>query len=437
MELGYSTVHARHEFDVQNPESFGSLELAIDYVDGFIAFLNGIEIAPANAGPDGTFPMNISPASGEQEAGTPELFAIPDADIILVSGANVLAVVGVNVALDSSDFSLRPELRTGAFVGEACPGDLFVTGGQLTLSGRAPVTETRFVRVNGVDAEYDRFTGDWFSTVPLGGASIAVTVEVLDSDLTVLATENISASRVTTVGGNVAVEIHRLASLGVPRTQKGMVSQRRLQETLQEVAVVAASDSDESPRAWKLLIETASRTERHAAIESVFVLLKLEGAYGQHALRLLLKSLGSLDVGVRRRTVEHLQLSGRDVSGVAPELLAALSRTGDVEVLSTLVSIAGNLDTLESARAILGVSPAPRSAVSGHVEERDGPGILGERVIEVLGMYSSQEVTDWLCGLAFEEAAMSPSHPTSNCEPCVASPGSASSRMREAVSRNS
>ena len=212
MELGYSTVYARHEFDVQNPESFGSLELAIDYDDGFIAFLNGIEIAPANAGPDGTFPMNISPASGEQEAGTPELFAIPDADIILVSGANVLAVVGVNVALDSSDFSLRPELRTGAVVGEACPGDLFVTGGQLTLSGRAPVTETRFVRVNGVDAEYDRFTGDWFSTVPLGGASIAVTVEVLDSDLTVLATEKISASRVTTVGGNVAAGTILLAA---------------------------------------------------------------------------------------------------------------------------------------------------------------------------------------------------------------------------------
>ena len=108
----YTTLYARHKFSVDDPSVLLALELTIDYDDGYIAFLNGVEIARSNAGPSGTYPRFDAVAIESREAGVPDFTSIANVASILQAGDNVVAVVGLNRAIDSSDFSLILELRS-------------------------------------------------------------------------------------------------------------------------------------------------------------------------------------------------------------------------------------------------------------------------------------------------------------------------------------
>ncbi|MBI1390512.1 MAG: hypothetical protein GC154_18910 [bacterium] len=109
MRGNYSTVYLRKTFQVQSVNEIGSLVFSIDYDDGFIAYLNGKEIARVNAPADYT---HESIASGSHESGQIESFEVGDASQFLKSGDNVLAVVGFNLSLgNSSDFVLAPSLK--------------------------------------------------------------------------------------------------------------------------------------------------------------------------------------------------------------------------------------------------------------------------------------------------------------------------------------
>lgn len=103
MRGNYSAVHIRRSFEVA--ELPGELWLYIKYDDGFIAWINGREVARANiAGPDATT------AKGSSEAEESHAFRLPVR--ALRRGRNLLAIKGVNVDKDSSDLSLYPALRT-------------------------------------------------------------------------------------------------------------------------------------------------------------------------------------------------------------------------------------------------------------------------------------------------------------------------------------
>ncbi len=97
-----STVFTRIAFEA--PGDLAELWLEVRYDDGFAAFLNGTRVASVNA------PRTVSHksrASDSQEDGSGR-FAVPlDA---LREGRNVLAVVGLNRAHDSSDLTLEVEL---------------------------------------------------------------------------------------------------------------------------------------------------------------------------------------------------------------------------------------------------------------------------------------------------------------------------------------
>jgi len=106
-----STVFLRFPFTVNDPASLTQLRLLIQYDDGFVAWLNGREVARRNA----TDPLTWnSSASGDHPDG---LAVIPeDIDLTpflpdLVPGANVLAIQGFNVSLSSSDLLVRAELE--------------------------------------------------------------------------------------------------------------------------------------------------------------------------------------------------------------------------------------------------------------------------------------------------------------------------------------
>lgn len=106
----YATVYIRQEFSVASVTPTVAVELTIDYDDGFIAYLNGREVARRGM-PTGTA-THQTLASLSHEAGTPETIDLGMAGDLLRVGKNVLAIEGHNNSLTSSDLSLVPSLRT-------------------------------------------------------------------------------------------------------------------------------------------------------------------------------------------------------------------------------------------------------------------------------------------------------------------------------------
>ncbi len=79
----------------------------MNYDDGFIAYLNGKQVASASVER-----VADTLLVGQHEAQGYEAFVIRDAKSLLKPGRNVLAIEGHNVSPDSSDFSLDPALAT-------------------------------------------------------------------------------------------------------------------------------------------------------------------------------------------------------------------------------------------------------------------------------------------------------------------------------------
>ncbi len=119
MQSNYSTVFTRKPFMIDDVGSIAHLSLAADYDDGFVAFINGVEVVRGNVS-DGVI-THTTLAAGNHEASRgagndnpheKDFFAIDPA--VLVNGTNVIAVSGHNVSQGSSDFSLIIELYTNS-----------------------------------------------------------------------------------------------------------------------------------------------------------------------------------------------------------------------------------------------------------------------------------------------------------------------------------
>lgn len=115
MFFGNPSAFLRVPFEINNPSNIDSLELAMRYEDGFVAYLNGTRVASSNA-PDETsleFNSTATAIHPDNQAVIPETFAIPTAP--LVAGTNILAIHGLNLTSrgsDSNDFLALPELTT-------------------------------------------------------------------------------------------------------------------------------------------------------------------------------------------------------------------------------------------------------------------------------------------------------------------------------------
>ncbi len=118
MVNSYLSVFIRKSFPVADPAAVSALTLSVDYDDGFVAYLNGVEIARRNmpAGPiDNTTPAQVQheAARGDAVSLAQEKDFITVNKALLVPGTNVLALEGHNVSLGSGDLSLIPELSLG------------------------------------------------------------------------------------------------------------------------------------------------------------------------------------------------------------------------------------------------------------------------------------------------------------------------------------
>lgn len=125
MQNRYPSAFVRASFEVPADVAVTALSLSADYDDGFVAWVNGVEVARANA-PTGE-PAHDALATGNHESGSFERFALPPPEGYLRPGRNVLSVQGLNVSLSSSDFKLDLEIT---YTGLPAPSrtELFVRG---------------------------------------------------------------------------------------------------------------------------------------------------------------------------------------------------------------------------------------------------------------------------------------------------------------------
>ncbi|MFV2068515.1 MAG: CotH kinase family protein, partial [Pirellulales bacterium] len=98
----------RQEFDIADPAAVAGLRLDVQFDDGLVAFLNGVEVARAIA-PDALAWDSVATEGRLQDASVSRFFLGTGAGR-LVAGTNVLAIQGLNRNAVDPDFLIRPQL---------------------------------------------------------------------------------------------------------------------------------------------------------------------------------------------------------------------------------------------------------------------------------------------------------------------------------------
>jgi hypothetical protein len=126
MNAQNASVWARIEFQPTTPDpssTFDQLILKMKYDDGFVAYLNGVEVAARNApGRNeelGDIDWNSTATASHADAQAVVFEDIDISDYIsqLHSGVNVLAIHGLNILDTDADFLLLPELIASSTLG--------------------------------------------------------------------------------------------------------------------------------------------------------------------------------------------------------------------------------------------------------------------------------------------------------------------------------
>jgi hypothetical protein len=131
MYLRNTTCYIRIQFAVEgNPDDLDSMTLNVRYNDGFIAYLNGVEVARRNF--DGTPTWNSTAGAARSSAETLEIESIDISTLlgVLQPGDNVLAIHGLNISAEDADFLISAELIVdgSGFYGGDLPGAIQYDG---------------------------------------------------------------------------------------------------------------------------------------------------------------------------------------------------------------------------------------------------------------------------------------------------------------------
>lgn len=109
MQWVNATAYVRIPFESPDPSQFDALTLRMRYDDGFVAYLNGVEVARVNA--DGAFAYNsTASASRDGDPLAVRTFSLTPYLSLLHAGTNLLAIRGLNASAGDDDFLVLPEL---------------------------------------------------------------------------------------------------------------------------------------------------------------------------------------------------------------------------------------------------------------------------------------------------------------------------------------
>lgn len=113
------SVYCRYEFNLLSKDLIASLILDMDFDDGFVAYLNGTELARFNMGAEGSTTTWNQSADALHEASVymgwePDRFLLEESVLdLLVAGSNTLALEVHNESATSSDLSSNIYLHAG------------------------------------------------------------------------------------------------------------------------------------------------------------------------------------------------------------------------------------------------------------------------------------------------------------------------------------
>jgi hypothetical protein len=97
-----------------NPNDFDILTLNIRYDDGFVAYLNGTEVARRNVGETLTWSSAAGAEHADSEAVQFENIDISDSLNLLEAGSNLLAIQGLNISSTDTDFLISVEMHASS-----------------------------------------------------------------------------------------------------------------------------------------------------------------------------------------------------------------------------------------------------------------------------------------------------------------------------------
>ena len=103
-----TSVYYRMPFTVIGASDLSELTLRMKYDDGFVAYLNGVRVASANAPANPVW--NSGATANHSDSLAVSFTDFPIDASLLVEGTNVLAIQGMNDVITSSDLLISPEL---------------------------------------------------------------------------------------------------------------------------------------------------------------------------------------------------------------------------------------------------------------------------------------------------------------------------------------
>lgn len=114
MRNGYASVYLRNTFTVSAEDDLDGLLLSVAYDDGFVAYLNGTEIARSQSMQDTGTPPSFNKLASRDHEVTEGVEVFPLEEFLSLirraPEANLLAIQVHNVELNSSDLSIHPRL---------------------------------------------------------------------------------------------------------------------------------------------------------------------------------------------------------------------------------------------------------------------------------------------------------------------------------------
>ncbi|HEY2951799.1 MAG TPA: lamin tail domain-containing protein, partial [Verrucomicrobiae bacterium] len=142
-----ATAYVRLPFSLTNAASFTALNLSMKYDDGFVAYLNGVEVARRNAP---VSPQWNSAATASHLGVTAEDINLSDRLDLLLEGSNLLAIQGLNLAASDVDFFIAAELSetkgiatSNQYFAGPSPGALNGSGGFAGFVGDTKFSQDR------------------------------------------------------------------------------------------------------------------------------------------------------------------------------------------------------------------------------------------------------------------------------------------------------
>jgi hypothetical protein len=116
MQGNYNSLFLRRQFTVQNAGPITNLFLNAQSDDGFVAWINGVEVARSANVPAGEVPYNATLTAAANEPGGAGAayvaYTLANPAAYLVDGPNTLAIQAFNQNLNSGDFGFNAQLYT-------------------------------------------------------------------------------------------------------------------------------------------------------------------------------------------------------------------------------------------------------------------------------------------------------------------------------------